>query len=96
MQVKVQIGDSTETVDVSLDALTLRESVEVQKAIGNAEWDELVGDTEAPVRPATLLAIIIAKLRHRFPDIDVNSVEADYFGPAPTVDEDEGDPTETG
>lgn len=96
MKVQVEIDGKTEVVDIAFDSLTLRESVEVQKEIGNAEWDEFVNNAVA--RPLTILAVITAKLRSRYPDVDIEKVDVDFLPDTNPPDEDETglDPTETG
>lgn len=88
MKFQVEIDGKTETIDVAFDSLTLRESVDVQRAVGNEEWDEFVATLNA--RPSLMLAVLEAKLRRRYPNVDFDQVDADFIGPG------EVDPTETG
>jgi hypothetical protein len=94
MKVKVEIDGNTEEVDISFDNLTLRESVAVQKEIGNAEWDEFVNEQVA--RPTTILAVIAAKVRSRYPDVDIDQVDVDFITEEASDAETGLDPTETG
>jgi len=90
MKVQVDIDGKTETLDVSLDSLTLRESVDVQLQVGNDEWDSFVETQVA--RPSVILAIMVAKLRKLYPDVDLDNADADFL----TENIEEVDPTETG
>jgi hypothetical protein len=90
MKVRVDIDGNAETVDMSLDSLTLRESVDVQTEIGNEEWDHFVESKTA--RPSVILAIVLAKLRKLYPDLDLDHVDADFL----SENIEELDPTETG
>jgi hypothetical protein len=90
MKVQIEVDGKTETVDVSVDSLTLRQSVEVQLAVGNEEWDSFIRTQVA--RPVVILAIVMAKLRRLYPDLDLDDADAEFL----TEDIEELDPTETG
>lgn len=90
MKVRVEIDGKAEELEIAFDTLTLRESVLVQREIGNAEWDDFV--THQIARPVTMLAVVAAKVKTRYPNVDVDLIDVDFI----TGIDDGLDPTETG
>jgi len=72
--VQVTIDDTTHEVELSSKGLTLKESVRLQRALGNDGWDEF---TQGVIRPDTMQAIIFVKLGHLFPDLKLDDFDID-------------------
>ena len=72
MKVAVEVDGITRTVDVSVDRITLRESVEIQKMIGGDEWDAFVA---GKLRPVALQAVLYCKLKAEVPGVSVDDFD---------------------
>lgn len=90
MQVTVTIDGNEETVDVSLDALTLQESCDLEDVLGFEAFARYQ-DTARPT-PKVIRAILWAKLRRQFPNIDVDDFDLDFAAAGEALVEDDPGP----
>lgn len=75
MKVQVTVNGKTNELEVDFDSLTLRQSVALQRTLGDKGWDEF---TSGVVRPATLQAVIWVKLREFMPDIQPDDFDLTF------------------
>lgn len=72
--ITVDVNGTAHDIDLDFGKLTLKESVLVQRMVGNQAWDEF---TTGVMRPNVLEAIVFAKLRGSFPDLSVDDFDFD-------------------
>ena len=72
MKVQVDYEGTLRTVDVSVDRITLRESVEIQRIIGGDEWDAFAA---GKMRPVALQAVLYVKMRKEIPDLSIDDFD---------------------
>lgn len=77
IQVQVDGHDNPLVLELSLDSLTLRESVRLQKQIGNARFDRMVETGNIELRPDFIQALVYSKLKTQLPDIEIDSFDLD-------------------
>lgn len=88
MQVTVNIDDNEETVDVALDSLTLQESCDLEDVLGEEAFARYQ-ETGRPT-PKVIRGILWAKLRRRFPDIDLDDFDLDFVAASEVTEDDPG------
>lgn len=90
MKVTVTVGDEPQEVDVAFHGLTLQESVILEELLGVEGFDRYVEeatDGMEMVRPSVMRAMLFAKLKGRFPDLEPTDFDIDMTA---DVDTDSG------
>lgn len=79
MRVSITRDGETETVDVdvSLDTMTLQESVRLERALGPARFEQVIdgGDVRSPI---VLQAVLWAKLATHIPGLKQDEFDLDF------------------
>lgn len=74
-------GEPTEIdVDLSLDALTMRESARLEELLGQEVFDQLASGEVTPedlVRPALIQKLLYVKLRTQLPELTIDGFDVD-------------------
>lgn len=92
MKIQVTVDGSTEEVDVDVDGLTLQESCDVYDALGADEFDRY---SQGRVSPPVIRAIVWAKLRRRFPNLDLRDFDLDMTSSVEAAGEEDPGPFES-
>ena len=69
MKLNITVDGTPQQVDIDVRSMSLRQAVNLQDAIGDAKWDQLVGGV---IRPDVLTAIIAIKLGLEPDQIDLD------------------------
>lgn len=69
---QIEINGQVQEVDLSLDNLSLKESVALERLLGDEGWDRLA---RGELRPSTIQALVYVKLQRQFPELGLDDFD---------------------
>lgn len=88
--IKIQVGDEVLEVDLDLNKLSLQEAVRVEEQIGEEAFGRLVESEEPPRSPRFIRALLYAKIKTHYPNLEVDGFDIDIASLAEDDDEEAG------